>query len=190
MRTGAALVIALLFEIVVSPSSAVGAVVCPGPNTVSGVDVSHYQGSINWAQVKASGRAFAVASVGDGTYEDPDFAANWSGMKAAGLIRGAYQFFEPADDPTTQANILIGKVGLLGDGDLPATLDVEVTGGQSAATISARIHTWVNAVKAGTGKTPIIYTGKYFWNGNVGSADFSSLPLWIAAYGVSGQLTP
>jgi lysozyme len=179
---------ALLMWVLVAPARA--AVICPGANTVQGVDVSHYQGSINWSAVKASGIAFAIASVGDGTYQDPDFAANWSGMKANGIIRGAYQYFEPGEDPGTQADILIGKIGHLGNGDLPATLDVEATGGQSAATITANIHTWVNKVQAATGKAPIIYTGKYFWNDNVGSGDFAGLPLWIAAYGVSCPDTP
>jgi lysozyme len=176
--------------VALSLSHASAAVVCAGSQTVLGIDVSHYQGSIDWNQVKGSGRAFGIASVGDGTYQDPDFAANWDGMKAAGLIRGAYQFFEPGDDPITQANILIGKVGTLGPGDLPAMLDVEVSGGQSGATITANIHAWIDAVTTGTGKVPIIYTGKYFWNGSVGSGDFSQNPLVIAAYDVSCPDTP
>ncbi len=165
-------------------------VVHQGPNVVEGIDVSRYQGTINWAQVKASGRGFAITSVGDGTYQDPTFAANWAGMKAAGLIRGAYQFFEPGEDPIVQANILLGKVGTLGAGDLPPMLDVEVTGGQSAATITTRIGQWIAHVKAATGMTPLIYTGKYFWNDNVGSNAFASNPLVIAAYGPPAPDTP
>ena len=56
---------------------------------------------------------------------------------------------------------------MLGAGDLPATLDVEVTGGQSPATIAANIQTWVDAITAGTGKAPMIYTALGFWNGSV-----------------------
>jgi lysozyme len=158
---------------------------CADGATVEGLDVSYYQGKVNWASVKASGRAFAIARISDGGYHDPDFATNWSGMKAAGLIRGAYPFFEPSQDPVTQANIVIAAVGKLGNGDLPVTLDVEVTGSESASVINSRIHTWFDHVKAGTGKSPIIYTGKYFWQDNVASNDFVNSPLWIAAYGVS-----
>ncbi len=158
---------------------------CPGPNTVPGIDVSEYQGSINWGAVAGSGIAYAITRVGDGTYLDSTFETNWSGIKAAGMIRGAYQFFEPGEDPNELANIMIQKMGPLGDGDLPPTLDVEVTGGQSPATINANIHTWVNAVQAATGRRPIIYVGKYFWQDNDGTSDFSSYPLWLAAY-VSG----
>jgi GH25 family lysozyme M1 (1,4-beta-N-acetylmuramidase) len=163
---------------------------CPGPNTVPGVDVSVYQGSIDWGAVKGSGIDFAIARVSDGTYIDSTFATNWAGMKAAGLIRGAYQFFEPAEDPTELANIIIDRIGPLGDGDLPPTLDVEVTGGQSPATINANIHTWVNTIEAATGRRPIIYVGKYFWQDNVQTGDFSSYPLWLAAYVAGCPNTP
>jgi lysozyme len=156
-------------------------VVCPGPSLVYGVDVSYYQGNINWAQVKTA-KDFAIARVSDGSYLDTKFDQNWAGMKAAGIIRGAYQFFEPGQDPTTQANIMISKMVGFGPGDLPPMLDMEVTGGQSPATITAKIHTWVNKIKAATGRTPLIYTGKYFWDPNVQTNDFATFPLVIAAY--------
>lgn len=162
----------------------------PGPNQVEGIDVSHFQGAINWAAEKAQGRMFGVASVGDGLYQDPTFATNWSAMKAAGVIRGAYQYFEPAGDPIAQADILIAKVGKLGDGDLPATVDVEATGGQSAATIATKVGQWLARVEAGTGKKPMIYTGPYFWQSNVVSAAYGAYPLWIADYGVSRPQVP
>ncbi|MFO0760273.1 MAG: GH25 family lysozyme [Byssovorax sp.] len=157
-------------------------VVCPGPSTLPGIDVSEYQGDIDWNAVKASGIVFAIARVDDGFYMDKKFEQNWPAMKAAGIIRGAYQFFEPGDDPNALADIMIQKMGPLGAGDLPPTLDVEVTGGQSPATIAANIHVWVDKVSAATGRSPLIYTGKYFWNDNVGSFDFAGLPLWLAAY--------
>lgn len=157
-------------------------VVCPGPVTVPGIDISEFQGDIDWNQVKASGVVWAYARIDDGTYMDTKFDQNWPAMKAAGVLRGAYQFFEPGDDPSALADIVIQKMGPLGAGDLPPMLDLEVTGGQSPAVINAHIHTWMDKVQAATGRVPIIYTGKYFWNGNVGTADFASYPLWIAAY--------
>jgi GH25 family lysozyme M1 (1,4-beta-N-acetylmuramidase) len=164
--------------------------VTPGPSHVEGIDVSHYQGAIDWASEKAKGRMFGVASVGDGSYQDPTFATNWAAMKAAGVIRGAYQFFEPAEDPIAQADILIAKVGKLGDGDLPATIDVETAGGQSAATVAAKVGTWLARVEAGTGRKPMIYTGPYFWQGSVASLAYGSYPLWVADYGVSKPQVP
>src|SRR4051812_47808173 len=61
-------------------------VVCPGPNVVKGIDVSVYQGNIDWAAVKGSGIEFAIARVSDGTFKDTKFDQNWPAMKAAGLI--------------------------------------------------------------------------------------------------------
>ena len=163
---------------------------CPDGATVPGIDVSVYQGNIGWGAVAASGQKFAIARVGDGYGIDSKFAQNWAGIKSAGLIRGAYQFFEPGEDPVTQANLVIARVGRLGNGDLPVMLDMEVSGGQSAATITARIHQWVNAITAGTGKTPFIYTGAYFWDASVRSADFAAFPLNVAWYGTTCPGTP
>ena len=163
---------------------------CPDGPTVPGIDVSVYQGTIDWNAVKASGQKFAIARVSDGFYLDTTFQRNWAAIKAAGLIRGAYQFFEPGAAPIDQANLVIARVGRLGAGDLPVMLDVEVTGGRSPAAITDSIHRWVDAIRAGTGKTPFIYTGAYFWDGSVGSYDFSSLPLDVAWYGTNCPGTP
>jgi hypothetical protein len=99
------------------------------------------------------------------------------------VLRGAYQFFEPGESEVTQANMMVAKVGKLGNGDLPAMIDVEVTGGQPGWAIAAKVRHWLQIVEAGTGKRPIIYTGSYFWEGNVGDTSFGSYPIWIAAYG-------
>jgi MYXO-CTERM domain-containing protein len=158
-------------------------VVCGSGPTVEGVDVSSWQGSINWSAVAHAGIRYAIVRIGDGTYHDPDFATNWAGVHNAGLIRGAYQYFEPGDDPVVQANIVIAAVGHLGPGDLPVTLDVEKPNpGVSPATYAARIQTWVDHVTAGTGRAPMIYTGKYYWDPYVASSAFTNLPLWHAQY--------
>jgi GH25 family lysozyme M1 (1,4-beta-N-acetylmuramidase) len=168
-------------------SQAEPVVVCHSSPVVQGIDVSSWQGSIDWAKVKGSGRAWAYARVSDGTgYVDPYFAKNWPAMKAAGVLRGAYQFFEPAQSATAQANLVVAKIGKLGAGDLPAMIDVEATGSQSASTIASKIATWISVVQKGTGKTPIIYTGKYFWQDHLADTkEFDSYSLWLAAY-VSG----
>src|SRR5579864_8091651 len=78
---------------------------CPGTSVVRGVDVSTYQGAIDWTQVKAAKMDFAFARISDGTtHPDAQFAANWQGMKAAGVVRGSYQYFRASEDPTAQAN--------------------------------------------------------------------------------------
>lgn len=158
--------------------------VCPGPETVPGVDVSYYQGAVDWPVVAASGIRFAIARISDGTdHPDGRFAANWVAMQGAGLVRGAYQYFEPSEDPLLQAELVVEQVGRLGLGDLPVALDVEVSGGAPHAVIVSRIASWMDRVAEGTGKAPLVYTAKYFWDGQIGSIAFADRPLWVAQYG-------
>src|SRR5271170_2771643 len=60
--------------------------VCATGTVVKGVDVSVYQGTIDWTSVKGAGIDFAIARISDGSALDTDFATNWSGMKSAGLV--------------------------------------------------------------------------------------------------------
>src|SRR6185369_4869539 len=66
---------------------------CAGAHTLQGIDVIVWQGHIDWPQVARSGRAFAIARVSDGFYMDTTFQTNYAGIKHAGMVRGAYQFF-------------------------------------------------------------------------------------------------
>src|SRR5215475_6891420 len=73
------------------------ATVCGDGPTVDGMDVSYYETSIDWAAAHDAGIDFAFVRVSDGLqFADPKFSEYWAGAKAAGVIRGAYQFFEPA----------------------------------------------------------------------------------------------
>jgi GH25 family lysozyme M1 (1,4-beta-N-acetylmuramidase) len=164
---------------------------CSGGNTVKGIDVSYFQGTINWNAVKNDGVKYAFIRVSDGTgFIDPKFSQNWNGAKNAGVLRGAYQFFRSDDDPIAQANILINKVGgRLGPNDLPPVVDVESTDGVSASTRRQRLNRWLNHVEAKLGVKPIIYTGPYFWQDNVGG-DFNDHKLWVAHYGTNCPLVP
>src|SRR5882724_3557746 len=157
---------------------------CAAGATTPGVDVSYYNGTIDWSRVANAGYKFAFICVLDGTtFHDPKFASYWTGAKNAGLVRGAYQFFRPAQSVTAQADLMIAAVGTLGPSDLPPVIDVEITQSVSPATLAARIRTWVDRVKAGTGVDPIVYTGKYFWRDQVGGpTSFANNPLWIAQY--------
>jgi lysozyme len=160
--------------------------VCAKGPTVEGIDVSVYQASIDWAAVKRAGIAFAVTRISNGIdRRDTTFDANWAGIKAAGLVRGAYQYFQPGQDAAAQAALVVEKVGRLGAGDLPVQLDMEVTGGQPAATIISQMATWTERVTAGTAKQPLIYTGKFFWDDNIGKPLAGNYPLWVANYGVT-----
>jgi GH25 family lysozyme M1 (1,4-beta-N-acetylmuramidase) len=158
--------------------------VCADGPTVQGVDVSYYQGAIDWTKARAAGIQFAFIRVSDGTgFRDPKFATYWAGSRAVGIAHGAYQFFRPNQDPTAQADLLVDTMGPLEPDDLPPVIDVEATGGLSAATVASRVRAWVDRVEARTGRTPIVYTGMYFWRDQVGgSTREADAPLWIAQY--------
>jgi lysozyme len=159
-----------------------GVAVCPDGATTEGIDVSYYQGSPNWEAVAGAGKTFAIARVNHGGFMDPEFETNWQKIREVGLVRGAYQYFDPGGDPVEQANVFVDKVGMLGPGDLPGVIDVESTDGLSPSQIATNVRIWMDIVEEGTGRPPIIYTGSYFWNDNVGTDEFNDHPLWIAHY--------
>ncbi len=151
---------------------------------LTGIDVSEWQGNVDWQTVKQAGIAFAFARATYGaTLIDKQFTTNWQGMRAAGIVRGTYHFFVTADDPTQQANLFLKTVGSLDDSDLPPVLDVELESGTGSNLISG-VQTWLGLVEQGLGRQPIIYTGPSFWNEYM-TGGFGSYPLWISEYEVS-----
>lgn len=180
-------------------AEAEGLTVCH-TTVVEGIDVAEFQGAVDWNQVHASGREFGIARIGDGNHLDPTFDANWNGIRAAGMVRRAYYFFRPTLDAATQAQHVSDAVGVLGDGDLPVTIDVEcmcpfstpghtcVVGGAGCATASeaaAVLMDLVSRVRALTGKQPMIYTSARVWDGASYMASTASepeSPLWVPGY--------
>ena len=151
--------------------------------SVHGIDVSSYETSIDWTQAKAAGIDFAFIRVSDGLqYHDPKFATFWTGAAAAGVMRGAYQFFRPEQDPIAQADYLLAQIGPRGPLDLPPAIDVEVTDGMAPEDVAAAVRVWVDHVTAAIGRPPIIYAGYYSWQDYTGNANLTSSPLWHAQY--------
>ena len=156
---------------------------------VHGIDVSHYQGTVDWQQVKAAGNQFAFAKATEGvTLLDPELATNWAGMKAAGLLRGAYHFFEPGDDAGQQATFFLGTVQFE-RGDLPPVLDVE-TAPAAGEDLWRGVQTWLEQVETATGMRPILYLNKSFANENGAPASLAAYPLWLAQYEVELPTLP
>src|SRR6185369_16638343 len=78
---------------------------------VLGLDVSHYQGTVDWSSVARQGYRFAFIKATEGLSEiDPQFSANWPDAKAAGLIRGAYHYYDSGSDPRQQAEHFLNTV--------------------------------------------------------------------------------
>jgi len=146
---------------------------------VEGLDVSEWQGSIDWAAVRNSGRAFAFIRASDGLgHTDGTFASNWPSARAAGVTRGAYQYFRPSEDPVAQADLFLQLMGPPLPGDLPPALDVEITGGLAAPDLRAAVDAWSSRIGSALGRPPIVYASPGFWSQVGGGADAD--PLWEA----------
>lgn len=160
------------------------AIVCGSGPTVKGIDVSYYQGNIDWAKVAADGVKYAFIRASDGLNTvDTKFDTYWAQSRAHGIIHGAYQFFRPAQDPIAQADLLLGRIGTPAPDDLPPVIDVEADGGLPPAMVAARVKQWIDHVEGRLGIKPIIYTGFYFWKDEVGAPAFgAAYPLWHAQY--------
>lgn len=157
--------------------------VCSSGATTFGIDVSRYQGSIDWAQLADAEVKFAYIQISRKIDDiDPKFETNWQAAKDVGILRGAYQRFQPDEDVIGQADIFLEKLGPFEEGDLPPMLDVEDSGGLDADMIALHVRQWLTYVEAQLGVRPIIYTGRYFWRDTLESADFTEYPLWIAHY--------
>lgn len=156
-----------------------------------GIDVSKFQGNVDWNRVKNAGISFAFARAIDdrtGTNADPKFERNWQGMKDAGIFRGAYYFFRPRRNIANAANLFCSIVDSLGEGDLPPVIDAEDDDGVSAATYLERMRQWIDIVEDKLERQVLIYTFTPFWRDTLGnSARFSDHPLWIAHFTNAAQ---
>ncbi len=150
---------------------------------VPGVDVSRWQGSVNWQKVGAAGCRFAFirATIGD-DYVDPLFYTNWSGAREAGLLTSAYHVVSPEKSAEAQ---IAHFFAVLGDRvpDLPLVIDVERKDGMSAADITDCLRECLSLVRDGDGRRPIIYTARWCWNQyTLPDADWRDHDLWVASY--------
>jgi GH25 family lysozyme M1 (1,4-beta-N-acetylmuramidase)/LysM repeat protein len=150
---------------------------------VPGIDVSYWEGGIDWKKVRGAGirYMFTKATEGEG-YEDPTLDDNWLGAKSVGILRGAYHFFHPNMNPTKQADHFLQAVKKLNDnGELPPVLDLEVTDNQPTNTIIDRAKTWLDRVQQALGKRPIIYSSPGFLKYNF-IVPGGGPPLWTKDY--------
>lgn len=159
-------------------------------DAVRGIDVSHFQGQIDWPKVAGGGISFCYVKATDGVaFSDVRFVANYGGSKGAGLLTGAYHFLRPELNAEQQAESFLHLLPQLSIGELPPVLDVELAGGANASTIIDAVQTWVEAVENVLLRRPIIYTLASFWNSALGATrQFDDYFFWIADYGA--RLTP
>ena len=150
---------------------------------VEGIDVSHFQGAIDWPTVEGADIRFAYIKATQGTkWVDPRFAENWSGVARTGIRRGAYHFLEPDVDGTAQAKHFLKTVELK-EGDLLPVVDVETKG----PNLRVNLEKFLTEVKRQTKLDAMIYVAPAFWNDHLETSREEPWPnpLWIAEYGVS-----
>lgn len=184
------------------PSARAAVIAARAVPQTPGLDVSSWQGKVDWAAVKADGAKFAYAKATEGTgYTNPYFPNQYNGPYKQGMIRGAYHFALPnKSSGAEQANYFVDHGGgWSADGKtLPGALDIEwnpygdTCYGLTDAQMVAWIRDFSDRYHARTGRYPVIYTARTWWAQCTGNrADFSRTnPLWVANYSSSPGKLP
>ncbi|MFY0534655.1 glycoside hydrolase family 25 protein [Nannocystis pusilla] len=180
---------------------------------IQGIDVSHNQGAIDVAAVRAAGFRFCVAKATEGAdYEDPAFRRTLAAIAALPTAAprfypGAYHFGRPdnragrsggEDEAGNFSRVLVAaakECGLsLASGFLEPALDFEKYCDNTScgtADHSEWIDGFLTVLRAETGRQGMIYTGANVWRYQAGDTDrFASLPLWQASYSEQGSSPP
>lgn len=175
-------------------ATASASVAAAAPQGVPGVDVSGWDGTVDWAAAANQGAAFAYVKATEGVaYVSPTFPQQYDGSAGAGLLHGAYHFALPdRSDGTTQADYFVDHGGGWTDDGrtLPGTLDIEYNpyGATCYGLSQSAMVTWVGQFlteyRARTGRSPVIYAGLSWWTECTGNyAGFATAsPLWVAHY--------
>lgn len=159
------------------------------------IDVSYWQGAINFDKMKAAGVQGVIVRAGRRIEYDTNFLINIYCARMAGLKIGAYWFIDPtySKDPRVPARMLASmhkKYSL----ELPPMMDVEwhSAGGPHPAltgpALAQYLKTFSNTVKRNS-RRPSIYTNVNYWNPNVGSALFGAHDLVLSKW-ISGTDVP
>jgi lysozyme len=150
---------------------------------VRGVDVSAYQGAIDWPMLAAQGIEFAYVKATEGSaHVDQMFAANWAAVWQTGLRAGAYHFFSFETPGRTQAENFIAAVPPV-EHMLPPAIDVEFYGGArknppARDGVVRELSALIEALEVRYGVRPVLYaTGKAYDTYLAG--EFGAYDIWI-----------
>ncbi len=155
----------------------------------NGIDVSSYQGSINFENVKSSGytHVYIRAGSGDG-FTDSYFLQNYERAKNAGMKIGFYYFVtaRSVDEAAVQAQRFWG---LISDKkfDMRPAMDFEEFGSLSRDEINAVARSFLETLHSLSGVRPSVYSD-YYNTVEVWNNDMSEYPLWVADY--NGSVNP
>jgi lysozyme len=151
-----------------------------------GIDISEYQGKIDWAKVDTLKKNIPIdfvlirATAGKDKV-DKKFMNNFEKAKGKGFLTGAYHYYRPNENSRQQAHLFIKTVQLT-TGDLPPVLDIEnIPKTQPMDSLKIGLKRWLNLVENHYGVKPIIYTGENYYNNHLKN-DFYDYDFWIANY--------
>ncbi|MEV0458504.1 GH25 family lysozyme [Catellatospora methionotrophica] len=181
------------------PAAARALAGAPGGYPVTGIDVSHHQGDIDWDKVADRGAKFVYAKATEGVhYVDASFKDNYSGARGNGILFGAYHFARPdKTNGRTQADYFLDRAQYRNDGrSLPPMLDIEwpyklggklvapgPCWGKSKNELVRFIRDFTERVRERTGSATMIYTNPNWWNPCTGrNADFGDHYLFVSSY--------
>lgn len=182
--------------------STTGHVATPLVTQTPGMDVSGYQGNVNWSAAWSNGGRFAYVKATEGTsYTNPYFSQQYNGSYNVGMIRGSYHFALPDNSGgAAQADYFVNHGGGWSrDGKtLPGALDIEYNPygatcyGLSAGSMVNWIAAFSNEYRARTGRYPTIYSSTSWWTQCTGNSSAFSAdnPLWIPRYSTSVGALP
>lgn len=156
---------------------------------IHGIDISHYQGEIDWDELRNNGmiercpvRFVMIKATEGSTRIDDRFAENFYQAREYGFIRGAYHFWSTRSSGRAQAEHFLRQVKLE-DGDLPPVLDVEHKAkDQTPEEFKESVLTWLRLVEKAYDAKPIIYTYYKFKLTYLNDSVFNDYPYWIAHY--------
>lgn len=190
----AAIYIGVFYYFFVSPfgykwRAIYGDVSYPEGYEIHGIDISHYQGDIDWAALKNHAMIekcpvrFVVIKATEGSDRlDERFSDNFCQAREYGFIRGAYHFWSTTSSAEAQAKYYICQVRLE-PGDLPPVLDVEhKPKEQTDEQFRDSVLKWLEIVEACYKVKPIIYTYFKFKKKYLDDEVFDEYPYWIAHY--------
>jgi lysozyme len=158
----------------------------PSDYPIHGIDVSKYQGDIDWAAVKNSGVKFVwIKATEGGDHTDERFSANWAGAKEVGIPRGAYHFVYWCRPPNEEVSWFEQNVPVESDA-LPPVLDVEPTPTSQTChrhldkeSVIPEMRVMLEEMERHYGKRPIIYTSVDFYEAILSDGAFSDYPIWV-----------
>lgn len=166
-----------------------GDVTYPEGYEIHGIDISHYQGEIDWDELRDKGkikdspiRFIMIKATEGSTQIDPMFEVNFHESRERGFTRGAYHFWSNKSTGREQAEHFIRNVKLA-EGDLPPVLDVETKPKtQTKEEFQESVLTWLRLVEQRYKVKPIIYTYYKFKMAYLEDSVFNEYPYWIAHY--------